>query len=194
MIDAFKDKRIAVLCGGISAEREVSFRSGQFVFDCLERLGYSTIRLDPMVDNLCDEEFDVAFIALHGTFGEDGTVQEILEALRISYTGSGVEASRLAFDKWGLRQLLLRQGVPVPESRLLGRLDPIPQEGVVFPLVVKPVCQGSSIGLSIAEDPESLSAAVLEAFRYDQRLLLEEYIKGREMTKNHLRPGRIFCI
>ena len=180
-------RTIGVLMGGPSAEREISIKSGEAVFGHLKEAGYPVEKVlfqteEELKTILAEKQIGLAFLALHGMFGEDGTVQEILETLQIPYTGSGVEASRLAFDKWRLRQLLIRHRLPVPSSRLLGPLDPIPLHELVFPLVVKPVCQGSSLGLSIADTKEALPSAIQQAFRYDHRLLLEEYIEGREIT------------
>ncbi len=180
-------RTIGVLMGGPSSEREISIKSGEAVFVPLKQAGYPVEKIlfqteEELKTLLLARRIDLAFITLHGAFGEDGTVQEILEEQQIPYIGSGVEASRLAFDKWRMHQRLLQHGLPVPASRLLGPLDPIPWEELLFPLVVKPVCQGSSLGLSIVDQPEALPHAVQEAFRYDGRLLLEEYIKGRELT------------
>ena len=163
-------RTIGVLMGGPSSEKEISIKSGEAVFDHLTRADYPVEKIlfqteEELKVLLFEKRIDLAFVALHGAFGEDGTVQEILENFQIPYTGSGVEASRLAFDKWAMRQRLLEQGLPVPVSRLLGPLDPIPWHDVVFPLVVKPVCQGSSIGLSIVDEPGALAQAVQQAFR-----------------------------
>ncbi|MFQ5862701.1 MAG: D-alanine--D-alanine ligase [Candidatus Brocadiales bacterium] len=184
-------KRVAVLMGGISAEREVSLSSGRAVARALEEAGYV---VTPVVVN--DEELreldgldvDVVFIAMHGYFGEDGGVQGLLESRGIPYTGSGVEASRIGMDKVESKWALVLSGLPTPEFMTLRQDPPIQElEGLVLeklpmPLVAKPARSGSSVGVSIIHDISELPQALETAFRYDEKAVVEKYIRGRELT------------
>ena len=176
---------IGVLCGGPSAEREISLRSGHAVWTALRGLGYPVRLVDILrpewVDQLCAERIRTAFVALHGPFGEDGTVQALLESLEIVYTGSGVAASRLAMDKASARLQLAASGVPVPRGFVVPSHCEAP-DGFWWPVVVKPSRQGSSIGLTIVEHPAGWRAAVAEARRYDEVVLCEEYLRGQEIA------------
>ncbi|MDP4620787.1 MAG: D-alanine--D-alanine ligase [Thermoleophilia bacterium] len=187
--------RVAVLKGGPSLEREVSLRSGTNVEMALGRLGHEVIALDAdqhLVRSLRDERPEVAFIALHGRGGEDGTVQEILEILRIPYTGSGVLASERAMDKVVSKALFRAAGVPVPHGyafnksafSAMGAADTLPeiQQGLGLPLVVKPARQGSALGISIVKEPGDLGGAILNAMAYDDRVLVERFVPGRELA------------
>ncbi len=187
--------RVAVLKGGPSLEREVSLRSGTNVEMALGRLGHEVIALDAdqhLVRALRDERPEVAFIALHGRGGEDGTVQEILEILRIPYTGSGVLASERAMDKVVSKALFRAAGVPVPHGyafnksafSAMGAADTLPeiQQGLGLPLVVKPARQGSALGISIVKEPGDLGGAILNAMAYDDRVLVERFVPGRELA------------
>ncbi len=187
--------RVAVLKGGPSLEREVSLRSGTNVELALGRLGHEVIALDAdqhLVRALRDERPEVAFIALHGRGGEDGTVQEILEILRIPYTGSGVLASERAMDKVVSKALFRAAGVPVPHGyafnksafSAMGAADTLPeiQQGLGLPLVVKPARQGSALGISIVKEPGDLGGAILNAMAYDDRVLVERFVPGRELA------------
>jgi len=182
-----RSKTIGVLMGGLSSERDISLKSGAAVLTHLSEGGY---RVEPCAFDT-EEEFrtqlqtkkiQIAFLALHGKFGEDGGVQALLESLQIPYTGSDVVASRCAIDKWGAKETFRNKGLLTPAAFLLKHTDSIPVSGLSFPLVVKPVCQGSSIGLSIVDHPEELPEAVRKAFQFDGRVLLEEYIPGSELT------------
>lgn len=179
--------RIGVLAGGPSSEREISLRSGKAVHNALLEEGLDSIFLD--VNNDIDEIIrnsciDVAFIALHGKFGEDGTVQRMLEDAGIPYTGSGVNASALALDKAASKEIFLKNRIPIPDYIVLekggARLEDSDRLGL--PVVVKPHLEGSSIGLSIVRDRGLLNGAVERAFEYGDRVILEEYISGRELT------------
>ncbi len=175
--------RVGVLMGGRSAEREVSLRSGEAVLGALRRRGIHAVGIDvdaSVVERLGRERVTLAFIALHGRYGEDGTIQGLLEILGIPYTGSGVLASALGMDKVVSRTLFAAAGVPVPRYVLLTepRLDPLP---FAFPVVVKPNGEGSSVGVSLVAGAGDLPAALGEAFRYDRRVLIEAYIAGKEV-------------
>lgn len=178
--------RVAVLAGGPSSEREISLRSGRAVNSALLQEGIDAFFVD-VQDNIYDiiksEKMDVAFLALHGRFGEDGTVQKILDSAGIRYTGSGVDASRRALDKIAAKEIFVKNGIPTPRYSVIE--DSAHLEGESewkFPLVVKPQFEGSSIGLSIVRDRADLPAALDKAFEYGPKVLLEEYIEGRELT------------
>ena len=180
-------KRIAVLMGGQSAEREISLRSGQAVCQALLRQGYDAVPVD--VDNtvwsrLREIQAGVAFIALHGPGGEDGTIQGMLEILGIPYTGSGVQACAHAMDKSVTKAILEYFRIPVPRGLVRQsdeRKSALPRS-FGYPVVVKPVNQGSTVGITIVRRPRDLHAAVDTAFGYGDSILIEEYIEGRELT------------
>ena len=179
--------RIGVLAGGPSNEREISLRSGRAVHDALLGEGLDSVFLDVKndIDEIIEKScIDVAFIALHGRFGEDGTVQSMLEDAGIPYTGSGVEASRVALDKAASKDLFIRNLIPVPRHMVLvkGRSYPYDCDKLGMPIVVKPHLEGSSIGLSIVRDKSLLQGAIDKAFEYGDKVILEEYINGRELT------------
>lgn len=179
--------RIGVLSGGPSSEREISLRSGKSVHKALLESHLDAVFLDVrdnIYDIIKDTRMDVAFIALHGRFGEDGTVQKILEDEHIPYTGSGVKASRLALDKIASKEIFARNEIPIPEYLVLekGRYDIGDAHILDYPLVVKPQFEGSSIGLSIVKERDCLEEAVERAFGYGEKVILEEYIDGRELT------------
>ncbi|MDP3790601.1 MAG: D-alanine--D-alanine ligase [Candidatus Omnitrophota bacterium] len=179
--------RIGVLAGGPSNEREISLRSGEAVYNALKGEGIDAIFLD-IKDDIHDvvkrNAVDVAFIALHGRFGEDGTVQKMLEDARIPYTGSGPEASALALDKIASKEAFVKSGIPVPRYIAFekNRFSSTDADGIGYPLVVKPRFEGSSIGLSIVKDSSLLKEALEKAFKYGDVVMLEEYIHGRELT------------
>jgi D-alanine-D-alanine ligase len=186
---------VAVLRGGASLERSVSLSSGAHVQEALRRLGYDTVAIDPgpdFVQRLTDERPDVAFIALHGGGGEDGTVQELLEALAIPYTGSGPAACMRCADKVLAKFLMRDAGIPTPEFRVLrepsvkalgagAAVEPI-ERALGFPVVVKPAGQGSALGVKFAHSAEELPAAMVGAFSYDRKILIERYVKGRDLA------------
>jgi D-alanine-D-alanine ligase len=187
--------RVAVLKGGRSLERQVSLRSGARVEDALERLGHDVVALDvgqDLIARLREASPDVAFIAMHGRDGEDGTVQELLEILDIPYTGSGVLACVRATDKVLAKHLMIEAGIPTPEFfafsetafRELGAADALPaiEERLEFPIVVKPSSQGSALGIKFARSAADVPAALVAAFSYDSRVLLERYVDGRDLA------------
>jgi D-alanine-D-alanine ligase len=187
--------RVAVLKGGRSLERQVSLRSGARVEDALERLGHDVVALDvgqDLIVRLREAAPDVAFIAMHGRDGEDGTVQELLEILDIPYTGSGVLACVRATDKVLAKHLMIEAGIPTPEFfafsetafRELGAADALPaiEERLEFPIVVKPSSQGSALGIKFARSAADVPAALVAAFSYDSRVLLERYVDGRDLA------------
>jgi D-alanine-D-alanine ligase len=187
--------RVAVLKGGPSLERQVSLRSAARVQDALERLGHEVVPIDvdsTLIQRLRDSEADVAFIALHGRGGEDGTVQELLEIVGMPYTGSGVLACMRSMDKVLTKHLLVQEGIPTPDFfafsevafRELGAADALPaiETRLGFPLVVKPAAQGSALGIEFAASAEDVPGALVAAFSYDNRVLLERHVRGRELA------------
>lgn len=181
-----KDKRIAVLMGGLSAEREVSLKSGQAVHDALLRLGYNSIAIDvgsDLAQQLTDHRIEVAFIALHGRYGEDGCVQGLLELMQIPYTGSGVLASSLAMHKLYSKLAFSAAGLTITPYIAVKSGEQVSPEQLPFglPVVVKPVQEGSSVGVSIVKQLDQLQAALDTAFVYDDLALVEQFVKGKEI-------------
>ncbi len=190
-IDVRSLGKVAVLMGGQSAEREISLMSGQGVLEALRGCGVDAHAFDPAQRSLCDlrtEGFARCFIALHGRFGEDGTVQGALELLGLPYTGSGVMASSLAIDKAMTKRLWLSEGLRTPLYRVLrqGQYTPADIEQVLvtlgLPLIVKPAREGSSIGLSKVTHRDQLPAALEQAAQLDADILCEQFIDGPELT------------
>lgn len=184
----WQGKRIVVLMGGLSAEREISLRTGNAVLRALQECGLDAVGLDAGRDlpaRLAELGADVAFIALHGRYGEDGTVQGLLELLQIPYTGSGVLASSMAMNKLVTKQVLLHHGVVTPGFAVFraGEDREVFIAGQQrYPLVAKPAREGSTIGVSIVRDAGGLRAGLEEALRHDDLVLVEEFIAGAEVT------------
>jgi D-alanine-D-alanine ligase len=179
--------KVAVLMGGRSAEREISLRSGRAVLDALQQRGVQALSLDAggddFVSQLGSGGFDRAFIALHGRGGEDGVVQGLLESLGIPYTGSGVLGSALSMDKLRTKQVWAGAGLPTPTFTVLQRdadLQAVPALG--FPVMLKPVREGSSIGMTKVEQERDLKNAWQEASRFDREVLAESWVYGVEYT------------
>ena len=178
-------KRIAVLCGGKSAEREVSLRTGAAVAAALERRGRDAILVDAVSDlsgQLSRLAPEAVFVALHGRWGEDGTVQGLLEMLSIPYTGSGVLPSALAMDKALSKVVFRAVGVPTPDFQ---RIDPSVVDCTVEiapPLVVKPNREGSTVGVTVVREPGQLAAALAAAFGHGPDAIAEKFVEGRELT------------
>ena len=186
--------KVAVLMGGKSAEREVSLKSGGMVLKALRSRGVDAHGFDPSerdFDSLRKERFERAFIALHGRFGEDGTVQGILEWLGIPYTGSGVLASALAMDKDKSKAVFAQAGLPLAHGRLMHRLEAAKAHPMPAPYVVKPNAQGSSVGVFIVREganrpPEQL---LDPDWTFGEEVLVEEFIDGKELTVSALSDG-----
>ncbi len=182
--------RVALLCGGDSPEREVSLKGGAAVEQALLSLGYEVVVFDPPRDlpRLAERvaEFDVAFLVLHGPGGEDGTIQGFLDSLRLPYQGAGVLGSALAIHKGLSRLLYQRAGLPVPPGETFSKEKraqiPFFCQKLGYPVVVKPATQGSSLGLSVVKTPEELPAALERAFALDAEVVIEKFVKGREIT------------
>ncbi len=194
--------RVAVLKGGRSLERQVSLNSGARVEESLRRLGHTVIEVDvghDLVDRLAAERPDVAFVVLHGRDGEDGTVQELLEVLDIPYTGSRVSACILASDKVLAKHAMRGAGIPTPDFfafsetafRSLGAAQALPaiSTRLKFPIVVKPASQGSALGIKFAQSASDVPTALIAAFSYDRKVLLERYVAGRELAVSVLEDG-----
>ncbi|HMM20359.1 MAG TPA: D-alanine--D-alanine ligase [Selenomonadales bacterium] len=187
-----KNKRIAVVMGGPSAEREVSLNTGKAILAALREKGYDAVAVDlepkKFMEQLREAEADVVFNAIHGKYGEDGLLQGALEMLGIPYTGSGVLASAVAMDKGISKRLFLAAGISTPHSRLYGReaagADLCSRVMAEFglPVVVKPATQGSSLGVTIVQSDEALAGALEAAFGYGDEVLVEEFIRGKEVT------------
>ncbi len=179
--------KVGILAGGPSNEREISLRSGKAVHASLLKEGIDAILLEVQDDirsPIEDNKIDVVFIALHGRFGEDGTVQKILEEMKMPYTGSGPKASKTALDKVLTKSILERAEIPVPRYIIFEKDDYRIEDcyDLAFPIVVKPHLEGSSIGLSVVKDKDALTAAIEKAFEFGELALMEEYIAGRELT------------
>lgn len=185
--------RIGVLMGGPSTEREISLKSGRAVYDSLKQMNLDVVGVDITTDNaqeninlIKSQNIGCAFLALHGHFGEDGQIQEILDGLSIPYTGSGILASKLAMDKIASRRILEVYGLPVPKYKIIEKTfyndNWRLKDKFSFPLVIKPAAHGSSIGLSVIDKEDDFKPAVELAFGFDERVIVEEYISGRELT------------
>src|SRR5579871_6411281 len=174
---------ITVMLGGPSAEREVSLRTGAAVANALRSLGHDVRELDPKTpDWKLVPGTEVVFLALHGTYGEDGTVQKQLDALGVPYTGCDAKASRIAFDKLLTKQCFMELGVPTARFMSVGSAEmPLPPD-LHPPLVVKPARQGSSVGLQFVEKAADWRPALVESLKFDTEALVEEKIIGRETT------------
>jgi D-alanine-D-alanine ligase len=174
---------ITVMLGGPSAEREVSLRSGAAVAEALRSLGHCVSELDPQPGQWkLPNPTDVVFLALHGTYGEDGAIQKELEALGVCYTGCDPEASRIGFDKLLTKQRCVAAGVPTARYTVFESAGASWPMGWTPPVVLKPACQGSSVGLQFVDRVADFSAALAEALRFDPRVVMEEKIIGRETT------------
>lgn len=184
----WQGQRIVVLMGGLSAEREISLRTGNAVLRALQGCGLNAVGLDAGRDlpaRLVESGAQIAFIALHGRYGEDGTVQGLLELLKIPYTGSGVLASSVAMNKLVTKQILLHHGVSTPAFAVYRKgedQDAFIAARETYPLVVKPAREGSTIGVSIVRDAQGLRGGLEEALRHDDLVLVEEFIAGAEVT------------
>ncbi len=176
-----KDLRVAVLMGGPSAEAEVSRKSGAMVVAALRDAGMSVVPVDIQGTAVnVPADVDVAFIAMHGTFGEDGQIQRILEDHGVAYTGSDPGASARAFNKILAKECFLEAGIPTPKSVIFDGVN-VPEE-LHWPLFVKPARQGSSVGISRVDDLAALVQAYQQARQFDSQVMVEEFVRGREFT------------
>ena len=182
-----KNTKIAVLYGGLSNEREVSLRSGKNCFEALKRLGYNNCELLDVDKNiyskLIENKIEVAYIALHGRYGEDGCIQGLLEILDIPYTGCGVMASSICMDKNMTKNALQNTNIPLIKSVSITNPNEIEQAFALnFPVMVKPSTEGSSIGMSKVDDKENLQKAIDEAFKCAKTVMVEEFVEGVSIT------------
>jgi D-alanine-D-alanine ligase len=183
-------RRVAVLCGGESHEREISLQSGRAVADGLRARGHEVVCLDPALtppEAAHFHDVDIAFLALHGRKGEDGEIQCTLERMNVLYTGSGAEASRLAFSKSASKERLFQRGISTPPYVLVHKFDDPKRTlelalRIGFPLVLKPDAQGSSLGVSLVKSAEQLPAALQNCFHFDDFGVLEQAVPGTEWT------------
>jgi D-alanine--D-alanine ligase len=173
-------KKIAVLMGGPGSERDVSLATGRGVSKALRSLGADVVDVDVQDENFAlPKDVDLAFITIHGTFGEDGQLQKILEKRGVPYTGDGVEASRAAFDKILSKEKFREHEVVTPEWEVI---EVGKRPTISIPLVVKPARQGSTVGVVIVKNSSELDSALAEAGKYDRKLLVEKFVPGRELT------------
>jgi len=173
-------KKIAVLMGGPGSERDVSLATGRGVSKALRSLGAEVVDVDVRGENFAlPKDVDLAFITIHGTFGEDGQLQQILEERGVPYTGDGVEPSRAAFDKILSKEKFREHNVVTPEWEVI---EVGQRPTISVPLVVKPARQGSTVGVVIVKNASELDSAMAEAGKYDQKLLIEKFVSGRELT------------
>jgi D-alanine-D-alanine ligase len=179
-IDQRLPKKIAVLMGGPGSERDVSLATGRGVSEALRSLGAEVVDVDVHDEHFAlPKDVDLAFITIHGTFGEDGQLQQILEERGVPYTGDGVEPSRAAFDKILSKEKFREHNVVTPEWEVI---EVGQRPTISVPLVVKPARQGSTVGVVIVKNANELDSAMAEAGKYDQKLLIEKFVSGRELT------------
>ena len=193
-----KNSKIAVLCGGMSSESEVSLRSGKNCYEALKRLGYENAQLVVVDSNIAHilKGYDFAYNALHGKYGEDGCIQGLLEIMKIPYSGCGVMSSSVCMNKEYTKRLLQPAGVPLIKSVFIRANDDIIEKTreLNFPLMIKPVCEGSSFGMSKVDDDVQLVNAVENARKYNPDVLVEEYLVGVCATVGVLeKDGKLFA-
>mgnify|MGYP000468678005 CR=1 FL=1 len=186
-----KSLKIGVIAGGVSSEREISLMTGKNIYDSLLKSGYNAILIDPKNDFYNKlKEINLAFLALHGRYGEDGTIQGLLEFMGIPYTGSGVLGSAIAINKVLSKKIMKYENILTPDyiavdfngKTDLTKIKELVNERLTYPVIVKPNSEGSTIGTSIVNDDAQLDCAVKGALKYDSRILIEKYINGRELT------------
>lgn len=179
-----QNKKIGVLCGGTSSEREISLKSGKAVYDAIKKLGFNVVLIDVdknIAQELIKKKIDVAYVTLHGPMGEDGTIQGMLEIMKIPYTGCGVFSSSASMDKIISKKLFEYAGIPTPKWLAVDKKTK-QTKSLSYPVVVKPATQGSAIGISIVKNKKEYDKALNLAFKYDCRVLIEKYVKGTEIT------------
>ncbi len=182
-----KGKKIGVLMGGMSSEREISLKTGTHIYNTLKESGYNAVSIDvgrDIAKRLEEEKIDVAFIALHGKYGEDGTVQGLLELMGIPYTGSGVLGSALSMDKAVSKEIFERHQISTPVYEVITKRDYEAGYTVMLdlPVVVKPVSGGSTIAVTIVNRADELDAAIQAAFKHDNSVLIEKFVDGMLLT------------
>ena len=194
-----KDAKIAVLCGGMSSEREVSLRSGKNCLGALHRLGYKNAQIVDVTPNVMNDlkGFDYAYNTLHGKYGEDGCIQGVLEIMKIPYTGCGVMSSAICMNKEYTKKVLsTNKNIPLIKSAFVKKGDDLMKavEGLNYPLITKPVSEGSSFGMTKVNKPEELQSAYEEAIKFNDDVLIEEFIDGFFITVGVLeKDGKAFA-
>lgn len=191
-----KNAKIAVLCGGMSSEAEVSMRSGKGCFEALKRLGYKNAELVVVDENIAQTlkagKFDYAYNALHGKYGEDGCIQGVLEILKIPYTGCGVMSSSVCMNKEYTKRILSTcKDIPLIKSVFVQKGEDVVEKtkDLKYPLITKPVCEGSSFGMAKVNTPDELEKAYLDATKYNDDVLIEEYLVGKATTVGVIGDG-----
>jgi len=182
MINPYFDQTIGVLCGGFSKEREVSLRSGQAVYEALVRCGYHAIKIDPVLTELSTVSCDIFFNVLHGQFGEDGSVQAYLEHLGKPYTGSGVASSVMTMNKYLTKLALIGAGIPTPRFAVATPTHVPDVSHLGFPLILKPINEGSSLGVEIVDNEVDYRQALSKTLAQFGQCLIEEFIAGAEIS------------
>lgn len=193
-----KDSKIAVLCGGMSSEREISLRSGKNCLAALQRLGYKNAAIVDVSENVMNDlkGYEFAYNTLHGKYGEDGCIQGVLEILKIPYTGCGVMASAICMNKEYTKKVMATAGLPLIKSvYLMPDEDPVEKvKELKYPLMIKPVSEGSSFGMNKVNNEVELITAVVEARKYNAHVLIEEYLVGTAATVGVLeKDGKAFA-
>ncbi|MDR1122617.1 MAG: D-alanine--D-alanine ligase [Endomicrobium sp.] len=184
ILKILKNKKIGVLYGGLSSEREISIKSGKAVLSALKRLKLKTVGIDAtrdVAEKIKKANIDVAYVILHGQMGEDGAIQGMLEIMDIPYTCSGIFASALSMDKDTSKKFFRCNGIPTPDWMIIKKFEPF-AEIKKYPVVVKPVSQGSALGLTIVKKISQFTVAAKEAFKHDSEIMVENFISGKEIT------------
>ncbi|MDR1662866.1 MAG: D-alanine--D-alanine ligase [Endomicrobium sp.] len=179
-----KNKKIGVLYGGLSSEREISIKSGKVVLGVLKRLKLKAVGIDvtrDVAEKIKKTNIDIAYVILHGPLGEDGTIQGMLEIMGIPYTCSGVFASALSMDKDISKKFFRCNGIPTPDWTVISQFEPF-AEIKKYPVVVKPISQGSALGLTIVKNVSQFAIAAKEAFKHDNEIMVENFVSGKEIT------------
>jgi len=194
-LEEIKKKKIAVICGGWSSERDVSLRSGENVFNALKSKGYNVVKIDldeNIVENLKKEKVDFAYIALHGSPGEDGTIQGLLEIINIPYTGSGVLGSAISLDKIVSKQIFIANNIPTPPFYIIRekQIDFEEIKKLGFPIIFKPREEGSSIGIKKIDTFEKAKKDLVELAEKYKDGIVEKFIKGKDITVGVLDEGK----
>jgi D-alanine-D-alanine ligase len=184
IVEKLINKKIGVLYGGLSSERKISIKSGESVLNTLKKLKLNVCGIDVdknVIEKIKKEKIDIAYIALHGSIGEDGTIQGMLEMLGIPYTGCGVFASAVSMNKDISKKLFKYAGILTPKWRTFKKFETIPKIRK-YPIIIKPIAQGSTIGITVVKTSSQFTNAVKEAFKYGKEIIIEQFIQGKEIT------------
>lgn len=182
-----KDKKIAVLMGGNSSEREISLKSGKAVLKALKSKGFNAVAIDcgdgpDIIDKIKDSKADCAYIILHGGYGENGSIQGLLDVMNIPFTGPGVRPCAVAMDKVMTKQVLMSCKISTAQFVVIDKDTIGDASKVSLPVIVKPPTQGSTIGITVVTEQSQMENAINEAFKFDEKVLIESFIEGREVT------------